>query len=127
MTDMRKTVQVLLPVLLMLLSSNMPAAGKRVYVFQLPQQYWDVVKGDSLSAIAAKLLPAEPDKHHALMQAIYVMNPNAFIGGNRDRLRSDIRLWLPGSGLQTHGRHSSTPEDTSTTDFSWGNIKKQRP
>lgn len=97
--------------------------SRRVYVFDLPQEYWDVVKGDTLSEIANGLLPNQPNQHVALMQAIFEMNPNAFIANDANFIHTGVRLWLPGSSLQTHQR--STPnEGDSTQTFSWGSIKQ---
>lgn len=121
---MYKTANILfLTSLLILCSSHAAAESKRVYVYHLPQQVWDVRPGDTLSGIAAALLPSSRQQQQSLMQAIVEINPDAFINQNPNRLRANIRLVLPGD-VQTY---SVTPEDANTRiqHFSWGSIQKR--
>lgn len=55
-----------------------------------------VQRGDSLDRIARRLAGAHPERTAALAEAIYHGNPKAFIGGERNRLRRDAELALPG-------------------------------
>ncbi len=98
------------------------AGSKQVHVYQLSQQYWDVRRGDSLSFIAATLLPAAPRQQQALMRDILELNPDAFIGGNPNRLRANTRLWLP-NFVQTPVR-TRADRDSRVERYSWGSIKR---
>lgn len=74
--------------------------------------------------IAAQLLPSMPEQQQSLMQSIVSLNPSAFINRDPNRLRANIRLWLPGNGLQTHDV-SPDPNAGQETQYSWGTIKKR--
>lgn len=51
--------------------------------------------GDSLSALAASLLPRSGLDRQPLMLALYRSNPGAFIEGDIDRLRAGVSLEVP--------------------------------
>jgi pilus assembly protein FimV len=51
--------------------------------------------GDSLSTLAASLLPRSGLDRQPLMLALYQSNPDAFIDGDIDRLRAGVRLAVP--------------------------------
>jgi Tfp pilus assembly protein FimV len=123
MLHMNLTARHLILVLLVILCSN-PAISesKRVHVYQLPQQTWNVRPGDTLSGIAAALLPGNPEQQRSLMQSILDINPQAFINDNPNRLLAHVKLILPGT-IQTH----SVPKEKSTTrvqQFNWGSIQR---
>jgi Tfp pilus assembly protein FimV len=112
----------LLHLLVFIYGGQAVAESKRVQVYQLSQQTWDVRPGDTLSGIAAALLPGAYRQQQALMQDIIEINPHAFIDSNPDLLRAYARLILPDE-LQTY----SVPSEGSTThvqQFSWGSIQR---
>ena len=121
---MRKFIYIFIITLALTLASHSQADSKRIFVYQLPQPYWYVQEGDSLSKIAATLLPNKPEQQQSLMQSIIDINPNAFINQDPDRLHSDIRLLLPANNIQTHDVQPNTG-NTKTTEYSWGSIKKE--
>lgn len=98
--------------------------SKRIEVYSLSQNYWDVQYGDTLGGIAHHLLPNNPMKREALQQDILHLNPGAFIGGNPAGLLAGKRLWLPGYMKQTDS--IAAPSTTTVETYSWGNIKRQR-
>ena len=100
------------------------AEPKRIEVYSLSQNYWDTQAGDSLSLIALHLLPNNPHKREALMQDIMMLNPTAFIAGDRDLLLAGKRLWLPGYMKKADSK--ANPATTTVEQYSWGNIKRPR-
>lgn len=97
----------------------------RVHVYKLSQQYWDVQPGDTLSEIVESLLPVDIGKQRYLMRDIVELNPDAFVNGNPDRLRANIRLWLPNTIQKPTERR--TGENITIEHFEWGSIKRVRP
>lgn len=63
----------------------------------LSDERYVVRHGDSLWKIARNLRSDEGQSVHALMQALYQANPDAFVGGDRDRLKLGATLRLPAS------------------------------
>jgi len=99
-----------------------PAKSKRIEVYSLSQNYWDVQYGDTLSNIAHHLLPNNPAKRDALQQDILQLNPDAFIAGQPEKLQAGKRLWLPGYMKQADSKVDPTKVTVET--YSWGNIKR---
>ncbi len=56
-----------------------------------------VLKGETISLIAIKLSPNYPRLSHwrVLMDELVALNPNAFTGGDVNRLRAEVELQLP--------------------------------
>ncbi|WP_419534078.1 LysM peptidoglycan-binding domain-containing protein [Endozoicomonas sp.] len=56
-----------------------------------------VLKGETISLIAIKLSPNYPGLSHwrVLMDELVALNPNAFTGGDVNRLRAEVELQLP--------------------------------
>ena len=96
--------------------------SKRIEVYSLSQNYWDVRSGDTLSSIAHHLLPNNPAKREALQQDILHLNPRAFIAGQPEKLLAGKRLWLPGYMKQADSK--ADPATTTVEVYSWGNIKR---
>ncbi len=107
---------------LLVLFSTAPAhaASKRVYIYSLSQQYWDVRPGETLAYIASALLPGEPKHRQQLMQDILQLNPAAFIENDPDRLLANTRLWLPNAITKP----ISEQRDIEIQRFEWGYIKR---
>jgi hypothetical protein len=99
-------------------------SSRRIEVYSLSQNYWDTQSGDTLGEIVLSLLPNNPAKHEALMQNIVQLNPDAFIGGDPDKLLANKRLWLPGYMKQADSKVD--PGNTIVERYSWGNIKRPR-
>ncbi len=53
------------------------------------------VSGDSLWRIAERLAGPNPENLNRTMLALHRLNPEAFIGGDIDRLRADVELRVP--------------------------------
>jgi Tfp pilus assembly protein FimV len=100
------------------------AESKRIVVYPLSQRYVDTRTGDSLSGIAAKLLPDNPQLQEKLMADIFRRNPNAFIEHNPNRLLANIRLWLPNQ--PNNAESTTSTDDYRLESFSWGSIKRPR-
>ena len=114
--------------LILLMGTPAFAESKRVEVYSLTQQYWDVKAGDTLGEIVDALLPANREKQAALMQDIVQLNPDAFINGDPNRVLANRRLWLPNT-IQTPVSDNSSSAAGSTTieHFNWGNVKRVTP
>jgi Tfp pilus assembly protein FimV len=106
----------------LLLSPCIPAlaASKRVYVYPISQQYWDVRPGETLAGIVETLLPGTQQYRQRLMDDILRLNPSAFIDQNPNRLLANTRLWLPNSVT----RPVSAAQDSEIQEFDWGYIKR---
>jgi hypothetical protein len=120
---------IILPLILVSLlcsaSASLHAAqtkSKRIEVYSLSQNYWDVQYGDTLSSIAHHLLPNNPSKRQALQQDILHLNPKAFIAGQPEKLQAGKRLWLP--GYMKLADSNADPATTTVEVYSWGNIKR---
>ena len=100
------------------------AESKRIEVYPLTQTYWDTHYGESLSEIAATLLPNNPMLQQQLMQDIIKMNPDAFINRDADQLFAERRLWLPNTMSQPDSKVD--PSKYTVESFSWGNIKRPK-
>ena len=98
--------------------------SKRIEVYSLSQNYWDVRSGDTLSSIAHHLLPNNPAKREALQQDILHLNPRAFIAGQPEKLLAGKRLWLPGYMKQADSKVD--PKKMTVETYSWGNIKRPK-
>ena len=104
--------------------SDQNNASKRIEVYALTQNFWDVHINDTLSGIAFQLLPNNPSKQQALQQDILQLNPTAFINGDASRLIAGRRLWLPTYMKQADSKVN--PKTTTIESYSWGNIKTQK-
>ena len=98
--------------------------SKRIEVYSLSQNYWDVQYGDTLDEIVHHLLPHNPSKRESLQQDIIHLNPNIFTNGDPARMLANKRLWLPGYMKQADSK--TDPATTSVETYSWGNIKRQK-
>jgi Tfp pilus assembly protein FimV len=110
--------------ILLLCSQPLWADSTRIEVYPISQNYRDVHAGDTLGEIATELLPDTPNLRQRLMHEIIELNPDAFIGGDPDRMRSNMRLWLPNS-LE----HSAADAETSTgtvEHYLWGSITRAK-
>ncbi|HEY3486541.1 MAG TPA: hypothetical protein VGL10_00610, partial [Gammaproteobacteria bacterium] len=97
--------------------------SKRVYVYPIKQQYWDVRPGDTLAGIASILLPADPQLQSKLAHDIFELNPDAFIDHNPNRVILNQRLWLP----NTVTRPAQSRENIQIQEYDWGYIKQITP
>lgn len=98
--------------------------SKRIEVYALSQNHWNIQPGDTLGSIVQHLLPNNPAKHAALKKDIVHLNPQAFINGNPELLLAGKRLHLPGYMKQADS--IVNPAKTQVESFSWGNIKRAR-
>ena len=98
--------------------------SKRIEVYSLSQNYWDIQYGDTLGNIVLHLLPHNPAKHEALKHDIVHLNPHAFISGNPGEMLANKRLWLPGYMKQADSK--VVPATTTVETYSWGNIKRPK-
>ena len=98
--------------------------SKRIEVYSLSQNYWDVQYGDTLASIAHHLLPNNPAKRESLQQDILHLNTDAFINGQPEKLLAGKRLWLPGYMKQADSKVNPAARTVET--YSWGNIKRPK-
>lgn len=102
------------------------AESKRVHVYSLSQQYWDVRSGETLGEIVKALLPANHDKQMVLLSDIVALNPDAFINHDPNRVLANTRLWLPNT-IQTPITEKTNNNNSTVETFSWGNVKRVTP
>jgi Tfp pilus assembly protein FimV len=98
------------------------AESKRIVVYPLSQSYVDTRTGDSLSEIAARLLPDNPQLQQHLMADIFRLNPNAFIAHDPNRLLTNMRLWLPNQ--LNNAERANDSADYQVESFSWGSVRR---
>ena len=98
------------------------ADSKRVEVYPGSQIYIDVKHGDTLGEIVTAATPHSRAMRKQLMQDILTLNPGAFIDNDPNKLKADVRLWLPDymTGLNTDIDRSKY----KITETSWGYIKQ---
>ena len=110
-------------ILCMCLSTNIAIGSdsKRIEVYSISQNYWDVQAGDTLSQIIKQLLPYNPAMRKSLSKEVVSLNPGAFIQNNPDMLKANTRLWLPNNAP----KKTSTPDHSKydVKSFSWGHIR----
>jgi Tfp pilus assembly protein FimV len=107
--------------LCLVLSAQAIAESKRVHVYPMTQDYWDVQPGETMGDIAVTLLPESSQHRQSLINEIVRLNPDAFINGDPDRLLTNQRLWLP----NTITRPVLT-RNTEIRQFDWGSIKRAK-
>lgn len=117
-------MKVFLLLFLLLPNTVVIAESKRIEVYTTSQIYWDVQMGDTLSSIVYQLVPGPASARKKLMAEIISLNPDAFIDGNPDDLKANIRLWLP-NGTHDLSKLSSNNK-YSISNFSWGQVIKRK-
>jgi hypothetical protein len=99
------------------------AESKRIEVYPLTQQYWDINAGDTLGSIVNSLMPANQYLQEKLMREIIALNPEVFPEGQPDRMLANKRLWLPNAVMRAHNTDLS---DYIIENYQWGSIRKNR-
>jgi hypothetical protein len=108
---------------LLLASSPALAESRRIEVYPLSQNYWDVQYGDTLGQIVETLLPRNRYLQARLMRDILSLNPDVFPDGNPSRMLANQRLWLPNSV-----KMPDTPADArghTVETYQWGSIRRR--
>lgn len=95
---------------------------KRIEVYAISQNYWDVVAGETLGDIVKQLLPDNPQKRKMLLKEIVQLNPDAFSQSNPDNLKANIRLWLPNNAPVRGSVVDKSRYETQS--FSWGQVHR---
>jgi len=104
-------------------NDNSPSSGsKRIQVYSVSQNFWDVKSGETLSGITKQVLPDNPEMRASLSQQIIDLNPVAFISGDANRLIANIRLWLPNGVPVTPEKYKEGNYEIRS--FSWGQSYK---
>jgi len=99
------------------------AESRRIEVYPLTQQYWDIKAGDTLGSIVNTLMPANQFLQERLMRKIIALNPEVFPEGQPDRMLANRRLWLPNAVKRVDNTDAS---DYVIESYQWGSIKKNR-
>ena len=98
-----------------------PQTSKRIEVYALSQNHWNIQPGDTLGGIVQHLLPNNPTKHAALKKDNVHLNPKAFIKGNPELLLAGKRLQL--AGYMKQADSIDDPAKTQFERFCWDDIK----
>lgn len=111
-------------VLLMLLSTSLAwAESRRIEVYPLSQNYWDIKHGDTLGEIVDTLIPNNTYLQDKLVRDIVSLNPDVFPGGNPNYMLANKRLWLPNAVKPPNDSLDSSGYSIET--YQWGSIKKR--
>lgn len=97
---------------------------KRVEVYSISQNFWDVTPGETLGDIVKQLLPDNAGLREKLLYQIVTLNPDAFSNSNPDNLKANIRLWLPNNASAMQQVKDKNKYDVKS--FSWGQVNKPR-
>ena len=94
---LRKSVVVLSIILWGLTAQINPAAAEQPAASesQVSTESIEISVADTLSSIAVRIRSDESVSIQQVMLAIQATNPNAFMGGNINRMRSDVVLRAP--------------------------------
>jgi len=98
--------------------------SKRIEVYSINQNFWDVSPGETLGDIVKHLLPDNPHLREKLQAQIVKLNPLAFNQGNPDKLKANARLWLPNNAPALSRVKSK--EKYEVRSFSWGQAYKPK-
>jgi Tfp pilus assembly protein FimV len=110
--------------LLVLFSASLASAeSRRIEVYPLSQNYWDIKAGDTLGGIVSALLPENRYLQQKLKDEILALNPDVFPDGDPDRMLANRRLWLPNAVRQPEKTLDSSAYHIET--YQWGSIKKR--
>jgi len=123
---MKKCTVLLLSVIFsgLLISSSFANPAKRVEVYSISQNYWDVTPGETLGDIVKQLLPDNPGLREKLLYQIVELNPDAFSQSNPDNLKANVRLWLPNNAPAM--RKVKDKKLFSVKSYSWGQVYTPR-
>ena len=123
---MKKSLNIFLSVILsgFLCSQASSDQSKRVEVYSISQNYWDVTPGETLGQIVKQLLPDNAGLREKLRRQIVNLNPDAFSNSNPDNLKANIRLWLPNNATAMQQVKDKNKYEVKS--FSWGQINKPK-
>ena len=93
---------------------------KRIQVYAISQNFWDVTPGETLGEIVKQLLPDNPSLRNTLLHEIVKLNPDAFSHNTPDQLKANVRLWLPNNAATI--RNSVDKNKYNIQSFSWGQL-----
>ncbi len=99
--------------------------GKRIEIYAISQNFWDVKQGESLSEIVLQLVADNTLKREKLFNEILKINPQAFLQNNPDKLKSNVRLWLPNGATINNKPDASNQYEIRS--FEWGQIYRAKP
>jgi len=106
--------------ILFIAPSTVLAESKTIEVYATSQAYWDVHAGDTLSGIVNQLIKEPSPSREKLSAEIVSLNPNAFINANPNRLKANIRLWLPNGTNDMHNLSSN--QTYRITNHPWAQV-----
>lgn len=123
---MKKCTTLLLSVIFsgLLFTSCFASQPKRVEVYSISQNFWDVTPGETLGDIVKQLLPDNPGLREKLLYQIVELNPDAFSQSNPDNLKANVRLWLPNNAPAM--RQIKDKKIFSVKSYSWGQVYTPR-
>ncbi|MCW8933109.1 MAG: hypothetical protein OQK98_00150 [Gammaproteobacteria bacterium] len=98
--------------------------SKRVEVYSISENFWDVTPGETLGDIVKQLLPDNPGLREKLLYQIVELNPDAFSQSNPDNLKANVRLWLPNNAPAM--RQVKDKKLFNVKSYSWGQVYTPR-
>lgn len=123
---MKKCTTLLLSIIFsgLLFTGSFASQSKRVEVYSISQNFWDVTPGETLGDIVKQLLPDNPGLREKLLYQIVELNPDAFSQSNPDNLKANVRLWLPNNAPAM--RQIKDKKLFSVKSYSWGQVYTPR-
>lgn len=123
---MYKYISLFLMGLLLLPTSQAVFAqvSKRIEVYALTQNYWDVTSGETLGNIVKQLLPDNAVMRKKLCAEILKLNSKAFKQHNPDKLQANVRLWLPNNVIAK--QHLKDKKKFNVQSFTWGQVYRAK-
>jgi len=123
---MKKCTMLLLSVIFsgFLFANSFASQSKRVEVYSISQNFWDVTPGETLGDIVKQLLPDNPGLREKLLYQIVELNPDAFSQSNPDNLKANVRLWLPNNAPAM--RQVKDKKLFNVKSYSWGQVYTPR-
>lgn len=106
------------------ISHSFASQSKRVEVYSISQNYWDVIPGETLGVIVKQLLPDNPGLRNKLLKQIIELNPDAFSQSNPDNLKANVRLWLPNNAPAM--RQIKNKKLFTVKSYNWGQVYKPK-
>lgn len=98
------------------------AQPTRIEVYSISQFFWDVSPGETLGEIIQRILPDSQAQRAPLLRQILNLNPHAFVQANPNRLKANVRLWLPNNTSRNQRKKDKNKYQSQS--FSWGQIHK---
>jgi pilus assembly protein FimV len=108
-------------------ANRRPASGLSATPIVDDGDSYITARGDTLWSIAGSLKTLRGGNRNTLMAQIFVLNPQAFIGGNRNLLKERVRLDINAARLAAAVARPPAREEIAQIDVSESAVSEPRP